>query len=300
MFEYLKQLKWPEDWKDFVDLFSKTVVAGMSTVIAVGIWWYAQHQQALAEAQKEQAAALDKMAQKQQRDFDNNLALLRATLTENSDKRDNITLFLDVLPKDGADPLQKLKTDSLTAYCNDEMSNANSRPGALLSLLCKANADKVSSLAQQQRADADQAARTAVSSGDAGAYVNSSAAATQVAGLAAVEAATDATDSKGQWFAVLASLPLTQVDEAMAVAKSLNAKIGAVVGACDIHIYETKISRSFAITSGGPKAEAAAKARARLVRQSGLVADAFAQPNRDWGLSVRARQPRWSSKAPCG
>ncbi len=67
-----------------------------------------------------------------------------------------------------------------------------------------------------------------------------------------------------------------------ALARQLNTRLmGAGLPQGDVHVYRTRISNSFALTSGTDKSEQDARARARMLRDAGF-ADAFAQPDRGW------------------
>jgi hypothetical protein len=131
-------------------------------------------------------------------------------------------------------------------------------------------------------------AAEAARSGDSTRYVGSPVANTQNFALAASESAGPA--SGDRWYAVVASVPLSQPGAVHQLAADLNQRLQkAGLPANDVHVYRTRVSNSFAITSGREKSEADAKARVRMLRQSGQVPDAFAQPNRGWAPADEAR-----------
>jgi hypothetical protein len=286
MKKYLSRLTWPDNWTDFADLVSKTVVALVSAFLGAAIWWYTHQETALADARK------DAEHQAEQK-FDAKLKLIQEQLSQNSDDRDNITLFIQVLPKDDSDPLWEKKGQFLTTYC------FGARPSLLMHTLCSANAEQHLRIASKSEGAASKEATAAVTSKNPAAYASAPAAGAQVSALAAVEATDLSQPSSSKWYAVIATVPIPQLEAATAVAKALNDKVGAVVGACDVHIYQTKISNNYAITSGGPKTEVDAKHRVTLIRGSGIANDAFAQPDRGWAALPKQYQPPWSKSSKC-
>lgn len=101
------------------------------------------------------------------------------------------------------------------------------------------------------------------------------------AGFAASED-TEAASAASPWFAVVSSVPLSQASSVPQLVASLKGRIAAAGVDGDVLAYCTRISRSIALTSGGPMDERKAQDRARLLRSRGVVADAFAQPDRGW------------------
>jgi hypothetical protein len=287
MRDYISKLRWPDNWVDFVDLISKTIVAAAAALIAAGVWLYKQEQEAAEKA-------LSAKADAQKVDFDRRLRLLSESMSENADKRQNIELFLNVLPKDVNDQEWRLKTQSLSAYCVEQSKGlgAGQRP-PLLAMLCDANAQRTVEFASTVTLGV-----TTADASNAAVYVQSPTATAQVSKLAAVEAASSGSSSD-KWYAVVASIPITQPNAAAELAKSLNRELAAVTRTCDVRIYQTRISHSFAITSGGEKSEADAKARVNLIRGAGAVADAFAQPDRGWTLATGVPQPVAKKTPPC-
>lgn len=266
MLKYLSGLTKPTSWLDLADLLGKTVFALAAAIIAAGVWLY-----------KDQQERADKTA--------------AAATAESADKRQNIELFLNVLPKEANDPDWRIKTQSLAAYCVEQSKTADQRP-PLLSMLCDANAKKTVEFA------ARETAKPTLKETEAGTtYLQSSVATAQVAKLAAVEAAAAGSPSR-TWYAVVASVPLSQPNVAADLARSLNAQLAVVTNTCDVRVFRTRISNSFAITSGGEKNEADAKARVALIKGSGLVPDAFSQPDKGWVMADVA-QPVRSLHPPC-
>lgn len=82
------------------------------------------------------------------------------------------------------------------------------------------------------------------------------------------------------WFAVIGSL------DTLTEAKSLSGKLEATkpqeLSKFKLRIYETKISKLFALTIGEHTSKAEAIRRAKIARDYGWVSDAFAQPNKEW------------------
>jgi hypothetical protein len=284
MLKFFRSLTAPNSWLDLVDLLSKTAFAAAAALITMGVWIYKDQQD---KADKQAAAAVEK----EKTQFDQRLRLLSQTTTESADKRQNIELFLNVLPKDASDPDWRLKTQSLSAYCVEQSKAVSTRP-PLLSMLCDANAQKTVEFT------AGETAKPTTTQTDAGTtYLRSSVATAQVAKLAAVEAAVTGPPSP-HWYAVVASVPLNQPNAAADLARSLNTQLAVVTGTCDVRVFKTRISNSFAITSGADKNEADAKARVALIKGSGLVPDAFAQPDKGWVMAT-VDQPTRSLRPPC-
>lgn len=257
MLAYFKGLKRPDDWAGLVELLSKTLFAFIAAIIASGTWLYVKRD----ESHKAELAAL------------------RAQTT---DKREIINLFVNVMPDDIAEPKAEVRLLALRSYCDEEYKPASAN--LLLKSLCEKVGTFGESYAVSSNASAVQAIAVVESSGDATDYIGTKAATEQSLALATTEAAGPVKD-QAKWFAVVASVPMSQAEGAVSLAKSLNRKMPGIGLQPSVHIYETKISGSYALTSGSAKSEKDARARVRVLRQSGLVADAFAQPDRDWTLS---------------
>jgi len=264
---YLKSLRMPSEAKDFVDLFSKTIVAAASAIVALGFYVYNDSQQELRdEKERNRALVLQK-----------NAAIKDAVETDrkfNSDNRDTIALFLSYMPRDFSDPQFGVKVHVLSAYCNGKLNNDVIKP------LCEELSAKGQAYAAANQAGAEVAAASAAREGDASAYFNSSAGKAQSVALAARESS-GPVPLNDQWFCVVASIPKAQQDAVGEIAKGMARQL-AGQGNSEIGIYLTKISKSYAITVGGPVPEAEAKACAANLRSSGAIADAFAQIDREW------------------
>ena len=275
MFTYLKSLKRPADWSELTEILSKTVFAFMAALIAGAAWLYVQQSEA---ADKKRAQEDARLAQANER----HAAELTALRAETSDKREVINLFINVMPADIAEPKAEVRILALKSYCDEEY-RADSR-NLLLKAMCQKVGDFGSTYAAKSNEPATQAIQAAQTSGNAADYTRTKAAGAQNIALAASEAAAPVGHSS-TWYAVAASVPLQRPEGVQELARSLNRKLPTIGLPADIHIYETKVSGSYAITSGTGKSETDARARVRVLRQSGVVADAFAQPDRGWTLS---------------
>jgi len=90
----------------------------------------------------------------------------------------------------------------------------------------------------------------------------------------------DSSSVDSSWFAVIASVSTLQ--EAESLANDLRKNEPAELKGVQLGIYETKISKSYAVTVGRDTSRAEAFERTRIARKSGWVPDAFAQKNREW------------------
>ncbi|SEN64868.1 hypothetical protein SAMN05192583_3250 [Sphingomonas gellani] len=254
----------PKTWVEWADFFSKTLIAtaGLLVSAATLVLTYAEKQR----AQAEQALATRRNAE---------IARKADARIDEASHRDKARFILDQLPPDLR---ERLNLQTAIDYCNDP-SETGLRMGANAGL-CR----NVSKLGGERLAasasSATQVARTAVTQQDPKAFLNSPAAAAQNAGVAAAEAARPA--ASGRWFAVVGTLPQSAPGAVGALARQLNARLqGAGLPDNDVHVYRTRISNSFALTSGTDKSEEDARARARMLRRAGF-SDAFAQPDRGW------------------
>ncbi len=249
MFGYLRRLKLPANLNDFVDLLSKTIFAAAAGIVAVVVWVYSERQESI----------------------ENSLDRLRNEL---SDDREEITLFVEVMPKDESDTQFELKIAALSARCT------RLNPSELMLVLCE-------NVAQANTARAARAGGAAIAEARANpdGYSQSDQAEEHNRAVAATEASPSVLPGR-EWFAVVASVPLSQPDAVPALASSLSRRL-MDAGLPPLGIYETKLSKSFALTAGGPQTEEAAKELARRVRQAGIARDAFPQPNKSWTVSTR-------------
>lgn len=105
-----------------------------------------------------------------------------------------------------------------------------------------------------------------------------------------LEEATEVSHSD-QWIAVAHSFRGSNLDLAKVAACETLKKIQANWPESikpEVEIYQTKISSHFAVAVGGFTSEARAKAIVRLLKQTGIKNDAFAQRNREWELKVKS------------
>jgi hypothetical protein len=261
---YITSLSGPKNWNDFADLLSKTVVAAASAIVATGIWLYSDYQERLDR----------KLAQQEER----HVAELKSAREGLSDRRDVISLFLQFMPRDDSDPQLDLKLQALSSYCSEDTRvNQSNR---VVAVLCESVGRLGISYAARTSGAAATAATAAAQTNNAEAYLSSKAAGAQIVALAASESAEPR--SSGKWFAVIASVPLSETAAVPRVARALNERLRRGGMPADVHIFRTVVSQSYALTSGGGKTEADAKARVRALRRTSLIPDAFAQPDRDW------------------
>lgn len=313
---YLKRLQPPDNWLDFTDLVSKTIVALCAALIAGGLWVYNDHKSAVAAAEQDYAAKLQEQR------------------AESAEGRDTIDLFLKFMPE-AQDPKATFKLNTLSSYCNDvakaqTAADRGAAPGhgwnwfglvhkaaqpskpsapnpeaasipvyasSVTGVLCQAVADRGQTQLGASAENAADAAKAAAKNNNGLGYANSPAATSQNAAVAASEAAEPA-GAAAKWFAVVATLPLSQAASVPQIVNSLNIKLGQGGAFADVHIYCTRISRTIALTSGKEKTPDQAKGRVRLLRNLGLVSDAFAQPNRNWVQSPDKAVPDCAALVP--
>jgi hypothetical protein len=97
-----------------------------------------------------------------------------------------------------------------------------------------------------------------------------------------IQEATEAVSPAGKWFAVLASLPASDLPAAKEVANKKLKQAQSVAPGTSVKIYKTKLSNNFAIVLEGPVERKKALDLALLARSSTLAKDAFAQQDREW------------------
>jgi hypothetical protein len=252
--KYLKGLKRPGDWNAFVDLVSKTIVAAAGTAIAWGLAAHARHDEQL-EAQR-------------------------------ADRREVVDLFLTFMPTDMNDPQFDTKISTLSAYCNAEAAeqvedgHVALLEDDVLRLLC----ERVGQAGEAYRHRSEAAAAEAIEKteqGDAALYLKSAAATSQSVALAASEAS-EPPAAASRWHTVLASIPKAQCDAVPRLAAALGTRLATAGLPGNVQAYLTKISDTCALTLGGATTREDANQRARQVRATGIVSDAFAQPDRAW------------------
>lgn len=95
------------------------------------------------------------------------------------------------------------------------------------------------------------------------------------------------------WFTVLGTFNIDDLEGAWQRADALAAKIDSALGRGQIQtrVYRTKISNDYAVTLGDRWSRSQAISYARRVRESGLVTDAFAQVDKAWEPVDRPSQP---------
>ncbi len=240
---YLSSLKWPDNWKDFLDLLSKTAVALIAALISYFF-------------------------------YDVSKAL--------EDRRADIDFYLKNIPQDTSDKNWAMKLNILSGYCYEKRDSTRIPNKAVLDNMCR-QLSAVTQKLQQDEADQKASASGSKHGSDSSAAppppvkLDSSEIKTQTVLLPAAEAGGQDADT-GNWFAVVASVPLAN----QASLPGLVDQIKSRSNGWDVCVYQTMISNSYAITSGPRKSEADAKARARQFRINGWVPDAFAQPDRQW------------------
>ncbi len=262
LWSYLSGLKWPDNWKDFLDLLSKTAVA----IIGVLISYFF---------------------------YDVSKAL--------EDRRTDIDFYLKNIPPDITDTNWAMKLNILSGYCYEKRDKTTTQEKTVIGNMCV----QLSGLTKKLQAE--DAAQKAAPTGHekdghptlvappAPVKLDSPDIKTQNTLLPAAEAGDALTDSD-KWFSVVASVPLANADSL----PGLVDQIKSFSTGLDVCVYKTVVSNSYAITSGGRKSEADAKARARVFRLNGWVPDAFAQPDRQWKFYPVPKTTNESSNSFCG
>jgi len=259
---YLRGLTWPQTVNDAVDLASKTVIA--LVVAAAGLTYNHYQRKDLEQARVEAANA-----EKLQRE----LAKQRET---REDARATYGFFVTGMPDDLSSRGGVARVRIMNAYCNDA---ANAQV-TIVATACK-HLPPVP-ITEQDRKTTEREAVSAPAN-----YANSPLAQRTNVAAATLESA-EAPKANANWFAVIATVPLDSPEAALSLSRSLAARLSAANITSPVQIYRTKLSRSFAVTVGGAMTQAEAVGLARQVRASGIVRDAFAQPDREWkaaGLS---------------
>ncbi|MDJ0825567.1 MAG: hypothetical protein QNJ16_08700 [Rhodobacter sp.] len=105
-----------------------------------------------------------------------------------------------------------------------------------------------------------------------------------------------AADSQDNWFPVVLSLKIStpnSLARAQAFADSVDDRLSRT-GDSEVpkaRIWETQISRSYAVTLGGPASREVADRLVKLAREQGVADDAFAQQNKGWVDVERQADP---------
>lgn len=258
----------PQTWVEWADFCSKSLIATAGLLVSIATL-------VLTQAEKQRAAAEQSRADAQKLLTDRHNAMLAEQAEKRareSSNRDKIDFYLKQLPPELR---AQLSLRVAISFCNDP-TDAGLRNAGLCRNVSAFGDERLAASASA----ATEVARTAAAQQDPKAFLNSPAAAAQNAGVAAAEAARPA--ASGRWFAVVGTLPQSAPGAVGALARQLNARLTvAGLPANDVHVYRTRISNSFALTSGTDKSEDDARARARMLRGAGFT-DAFAQPDRGW------------------
>jgi hypothetical protein len=254
LWKYLARLKRPADWNSFADLVSKTIVAAAGTAIAWGLAAHARHDEQV-EAQR-------------------------------AHRREVVDMFLTFMPTDMNDPQFDTKISTLSAYCNAEsaVQVEDGRVALLeddvLRILCERVGQAGEAYRRRNEAAAAEALEKAEQS-DAALYVKSAAAVSQGVALAASEAS-EPPPAQSRWHTVIASIPKAQFAAVPQLARALVRRLGQADVSGDVQVYLTRLSDSYALTLGQATTREEATSRAKRVCASGVVRDAFAQPDRGW------------------
>ena len=253
---YLTSLTWPDSVADAVDLVSKTVIA---LAIALVGWAY-------QDAQQRAVAKADVV----RRQEDRNRRELELDRQAREDARATYGFFVTGMPESFETEGGVARLRLMTAFCNE-----SGKARAPLAEKACSTLPTVPITAAQRLTAAAEARR------DPAAFAKSDIA---MKGNVAAQAreAVEAPAEGARWFAVAGTVPVEDPAAARSLAAALSTRLKAAGVVAPIAIYRTKLSRSFAITVGGPLDPSVAKAIANRVRSSGVVSDAFAQPDRDW------------------
>lgn len=259
----------PQTWNDWADFFSKSVLGIAALGVTAGTAVITHSEKSRAEAEESRANAERELFERQ-----NNLR------QEEARERDNTRFIFEMMAGAKDEPYKILVAAS---YCNDP---PRARMKSFVKA-CSAVAERGSNIIVSNTTAVRAAARSAVDAGDPKSFLNSTAAVAQNRGLAAAESAKPAVSTR--WFAVVGTLPQTSPEAVSDLARQLNARLlVAGLPKNDVHVYRTKVSKSFALTSGLDKTKAEAQARARMLRNAGFT-DAFAQPDREWARADELR-----------
>jgi hypothetical protein len=97
-----------------------------------------------------------------------------------------------------------------------------------------------------------------------------------------IQEATTPVPSGSKWFAVLASVPSSDLAGAQRIANEKLMLSKSQGKALSVQVYKTKISDNFAVVYGGPSERSMAVENSSLAKKNGISKDSFAQQNRDW------------------
>jgi hypothetical protein len=256
---YLESLAWPDTVKDAVDVASKTVVAAVIAVTGFLYHHYQDEQLKTAQMKAESEAKLQRE--------------LAAVREQREDARATYGFFVTGMPDTFKSDGAIARLEIMIAFCNDAVNAKQT----IVATACKhLPAEPITAT---QRKDAASQVAT-----EPTAYVNSPLAQRANIATAAAEAVTPPSIG-AKWFTVVGTVPLANPDTAKALAANLMRHLQDAGIPMNVVLFRTKISQSFALTIGGQMSQAEAVALAGRVRATGVVGDAFAQPNRDWSLA---------------
>lgn len=200
---------------------------------------------------------------------------------DSGNKRNQIYTFLKDAPAEAATPEQLNKIGFLSRVCGSYLKEVTDEGATqLCQALPKVNLNTVKEIS----AASAPVAETVAKGGDPLAYLNSPQAIAQNSLVSGSDTTVTTVDQ--QWYAVIATVPVSQPDAARALAGKLQPLIpAAVLNGRSVQIFRTQISNSFAITVGGPMSKADATALASKLRNIRGFSDAFAQPDRAWSAA---------------
>lgn len=207
-----------------------------------------------------------------------------------SAKRAVYSYLANGIPKDPlntTDYQEKTKIQVLKAFCNEKDLTAD------VKVLEKDVCPNLASAGQtvEQREKSVASAATAASAARPEDYLASLSGQQATAAATLVEASRPVTDGQN-WFTVIGTVPATptSLSDAARLAQALQQKLARGMFQ-PVKIYKTKISNSYALTVGGPVSQETARSVATQIRSSGVVRDAFWQPDREWApVSVQDLQ----------
>lgn len=107
--------------------------------------------------------------------------------------------------------------------------------------------------------------------------------------IASGEAKVSPDSDAGGWFAVVGSVRTPK--EADKLVSKLENQLPASITNHPLKVYITENSNLYAITVGGETNKSDALHLAEIVRESGLVSDAYAQRNRGWSEETAPQDP---------
>lgn len=181
-------------------------------------------------------------------------------------------------PLNTTDYQEKTKIQVLKAFCNEKDLTAD------VTVLEKDVCPNLASAGQtsEQRRESAMNAATAASAARPQDYLASMSGQQATAAATLQEASRPVSDNQN-WFTVIGTVPATSTSlyDAAKLAEALQRQL-APSKLAPVQVYKTKISNSYALTIGGPVSQDTARTVATQIRSSGIVSDAFWQPDREW------------------